>query len=273
VVGRPPTQAPVTQVLDVLIATNGRAHEAGDQDHDLRPPVANAGPFDLGHGVRIERLSVDDSELVMNACGPRGHHFIPTRQFGQRYSYIYDPSEATWQQNPYGWDPEERINAAMHLSRLVKDNSDSMEFAARISIHEDGERQVVPRHDCELGRAYSRHTGRDRLNDDEATQLRALLDTYWSIADGLPDRVVRALRRTSARVSRQCKDRVTALGVELQVPDVTRSWAQKMSNARSSGLHGGRMQLFETTGPARTQAVEYVMRLVPSLPRPASVLS
>jgi hypothetical protein len=175
-----------------------------------------------------------------------------------------------------------------------------MEFAARISIHEDGERQVVPRHDCELGRAYSRHTGRDWLNDDETTQLRALLDTYWSVADGLPDRVVRALRRTSslvterwvddrlteitvaleslvnagsARVSRQFKDRVTALGVELQVPDVTRSWAQKMCNARSSGLHGGRVQLFETTGPARTQAVEYVMRLVPSLPRPASVLS
>jgi hypothetical protein len=288
VVGGAPTQAPVTQVLDVLIATNGRSHEASDQDYDLHAPVAAAHPFDLGHGVRIERLSVDDAELVMNACGPRGHYFILKRQFGQRYSYIYEPSEAAWHQNPYGWDPEERINAAMHLSRLVKDNSDSMEFAARIYTHEDGGRQVVPRHDCELGRAYSLRTGRDWLDVDEATQLRALLDTYWSIADELPDRVVRALRRTSslvterwvddrlteitvaleslvnagsARVSRQFKDRVTALGAELQVPDVTRSWAQKMYNARSSGLHGGRVQLFETTGPARTQAVEYVIRL------------
>jgi hypothetical protein len=74
-----------------------------------------------------------------------------------------------------------------------------MEFAARIYIHEDGERQVVPRHDCELGRAYSLHTGRDWLDAGEATQLRALLDTYRSVAEELPDRVVCALRWTSMR--------------------------------------------------------------------------
>jgi hypothetical protein len=288
VIGGAPTRAPVVQVLDVLVATNGRSHEASDQDYNVHPPVADSSPFDLGHGVRIERLPVDDAELVMNACRPRGHYFIPKRQFGQRYSYIYEPSEAAWRQNSYGWDPEERINAAMHLSRLVKDNSDSMEYAARIFVYEDGERQVVPRHDCELGRAYSLHTGRDWLDVGEAAQLRTLLDTYWSHTDELPDRVVRALRRTSSlvterwvddrlsevtvaleslvnagadRVSRQFKDRVTTLGAELQVPGVTRNWAQKMYNARSSGLHGGRVQLFETTGPARTQAVEYVIRL------------
>jgi hypothetical protein len=73
----------------------------------------------------------------------------------------------------------------MHLSRPVKDNSDSMEYAARIYIHEDGERQVVPRHDCELGRAYSLRTGRDWLDADEAAQLRELLDAYWSHSDEL----------------------------------------------------------------------------------------
>ena len=39
-----------------------------------------------------------------------------------------------------------------------------------------------------------------------------------------------------ARVSRDFKDRVTALGTELQVADVTLSWAQKMYSARPSGL-------------------------------------
>jgi hypothetical protein len=185
VVGGAATQAPVTQVLDILIATTGRSHEASDEDYDLHAPVANAGPFDLGHGVRIERLPFDDTELVMNACDPRGHFFISKRQYGQRYSYIYKPAEADWHQNPYGWDPEERLNAAMHLSRPVKDNSDSMEYAARIYIHEDGERQVVPRHDCELGRAYSLRTGRDWLDADEAAQLRELLDAYWSHSDEL----------------------------------------------------------------------------------------
>ena len=68
-------------------------------------------------------------------------------------------------------------------------------------------------------------------------------------------------QRRQSPCRRQFKDRVTALGAGFQVPDVTRNWAQKMYNARSSGLHGGRVQLFETTGPARTQAVEYVIRL------------
>jgi hypothetical protein len=166
VVGGVSTRAPVAQVLDVLIATTGRSHEATDEDYALNPPAADAGAFDLGYGVRIERLPFDDVELVMNACDPRGHFFISKRQYGQHYSYIYEPAETDWQQNPSGWDPEQRLNAAMHLSRLVKDNSDSMEYAARSTIHDDGDRQVVPRHDCELGRAYSLRTGRDWLDPD-----------------------------------------------------------------------------------------------------------
>jgi hypothetical protein len=214
-VGGAPTRAPVVQVLDVLIATTGRAHEAREQDYERHAPVADA--FDLGHGVRIERLPFDDAELVMTACDPRRHVFISKRQYGQCYSHNYEPTEAAWQQNSYGCDPEGRLNAAMHLSRLVKDNSDSMEYAARIFVHEDGERQVVPRHDCELGRAYSLHTGRDWLDADEAAQLRSLLDAYWSASDDLPDRLVRALRRTSSLVTeRWGDDRLTEVAVALE---------------------------------------------------------
>jgi hypothetical protein len=224
----------------------------------------------------------------MDSCMPRGHFFFATRQYGQRYAYIYEPTEAAWQENRYHWDPEGRINAALHLSRLVHDNSDSMEYAARLFIHEDGQRQVIPRHDCELGRAYSLHRGRDWLDEAEAAALRRLLHTYWAVGDGLPARVRRALRRTShlateryvddrlgesaialeslvnagrARVSRQFIDRVTALGTELEVPGVSRSWCRKMYEARSHGLHGADIALFSDAGPPRTQAIEFVARL------------
>jgi hypothetical protein len=105
----------------VTVAT-GRSHEATREDRDLHAPAADGRPFDLGYGVRIERLPFGDAELVMNACDPRGHFFISKRPHGQRDSYIYEPAEADWQQNPYGWGPEQRLNAAMHLSRLVKDD-------------------------------------------------------------------------------------------------------------------------------------------------------
>ena len=284
----PPTQAPVVRVLDVLISTTARVHEASDEDWDLHPPVADAGPFDLGHGVRLERLDEEDAELIMDACEPRGHFFHPKRQYGHRYAYVYEPTEEQWHENRLGWDPDQRLNAAMHLSRLVKDNTDSMEYAARVFIHKDGQRQVVPRQDFELGRAYSLHTGRDWLDADEAAQLRALLDAYWAANGYLPDRVRRAVHRTSslvgerwiddrlteitvaleslvnagkARVSRQFKDRVAKLGDELEVHDVSRRWAQTMYDARSSGLHGDDIALLQREGPPRTDAVHYVIRL------------
>src|ERR1700754_4031449 len=84
------------------------------------------------------------------------------RQFGQGHSYIYEPTEAAWQQSPTAEIPKSKCNAAMHLppgrgQRRPYGN------AARIHLHEDGERQVVSRHDGELRRAYSLHTERDWL--------------------------------------------------------------------------------------------------------------
>lgn len=52
----------------------------------------------------------------------------------------------------------------MHLSRLVRDNADSMEYAGRIVDYDDGRQQVIPRQDCELGREYRLGRGRDWLD-------------------------------------------------------------------------------------------------------------
>jgi hypothetical protein len=293
-VGGPPRHGAVTRVRDVLLVTIGMwVHEIDSQElaqlHHDHPPVTDARAFDLGRGVRVERLAQDEGELLMNACDPRGHFYIAARQYGHRYAYVFEPSSAAVRENPSGWDPDQRILAAMHLSRLVRDNADSMEYAGRIVDYDDGQQQVIPRHDCELGRAYRLGRGRDWLDADDARALRDLLAAYWRVEGQLPGRVRRALRRTSsfvteryvddrlaeiaialeslinvgpARVSRQFTERVAALGRELQVPNVTKTFAGKMYKARSEGLHGGDVTLFAhgSTTP-RTEAIDQAARL------------
>jgi hypothetical protein len=293
-VAGPPHHGEVTRVRDVLLVTIGMwVHEIDSQElaqlHRDHPPVTDAGAFDLGHGVRVERLAQDEGELLMTACDPRGHFFIGARQFGHRYVYVFEPSSAAVRENRYGWDPDQRILAAMHLSRLVRDNADSMQYAGRIIDFDDGQQQVIPRHDCELGRAYRLGRGRDWLDADDARALRDLLAAYWRVEGQLPDRVRRALRRTSslvteryvddrlaeiaialeslinvgpARVSRQFTERVAALGRELQVPNVSKTFAGKMYKARSEGLHGGDVTLFAHGGSTpRNDAIDQTARL------------
>lgn len=293
-VSGPPGQNTPTRVRDVLLVLFGEwVHEIDSDElsrlHREQPPVTDTGPFDLGHDVRLEELSSEEGELLMAACDPRGHYFIGARQFGHRYAYVYEPSEQAVRENPYGWDPESRLVAAMHLSRLVRDNADSMEYAGRIVDYDDGQQQVIPRHDCKLGRTYRLGTGRDWLDAHDAQALRGLLDAYWAVESQLPARVVRALRRCAhlateryvddrlaetaialeslvnagpGRVSRQFTDRVAALGRELQMPGVSKNFARKMYKARSEGLHGGGIRLFEHGGTTpRNEAIEQAARL------------
>src|SRR4051812_5538061 len=80
-----PTDAPVSRVRDVLICTTSSA-EVSMQEGHAHPPTASpiemrfrgaSEPVDLGRGIQIDRLSSEDAELVMNACSPRGHYFVP----------------------------------------------------------------------------------------------------------------------------------------------------------------------------------------------------
>ena len=164
-----------------------------------------------------------------------------------------------------------------------------MEYAGRIFDFDDGQQQVIPRHDCELGRAYRLGRGRDWLDRADAEALRYLLDAYCSLDGQLPGRVRRAQRRTSAlaterdvddrlaetavaleslvnageaRVSHQFIERVQALGRELDVPDVSKNFARKMYKARSQGLHGADVALFAhgSTTP-QTDAIQQAARL------------
>lgn len=62
--------------------------------------------IDLGGGIFIEELDRDTAELVMNACTPRGHYFVPVRQFGQRYSFVKEVPLDELEHRHFAWDTD-----------------------------------------------------------------------------------------------------------------------------------------------------------------------
>lgn len=230
-------------------------------------------PVDLGRDLRIDHLDYDEAELVMNACTPRGHFFAPIRQFSQSMAFVRDISLDSWRERPYHWDRDGVIRDALMLSRLVRDNSQSTQFAARIANFADGEQTVVYTIASETKHAYRLRRDRDWLDRDEGIQLRELLRAYWNLGDSLPERVRRAMWRTEyaswlrwadlalpilvggleslLKTDRhpstgQFTARVLALAAELGFEGITREFCERMYEARSEWVHSAHVRLFST---------------------------
>jgi hypothetical protein len=179
----PITQAAVSRVRDVLIcATDPSAVDFTEEEMREQPPIAwprllreegESPPVDLGRGVRIDRLPQEEVELVMNACTPRGHYFSPIRAVGQRCSLIRDLDLAEYEEHPLWWDGV--IYDALSLSRLVRDNGYSTEFAARITDYEDGLQTVLYTLAAESKHVYRLRRDREWLDPSEGAELRDLL--------------------------------------------------------------------------------------------------
>ncbi|MGH2714900.1 MAG: hypothetical protein ACRDM7_13625 [Thermoleophilaceae bacterium] len=234
------------------------------RDH---PPVGDP-PFALGRGLEIVALDYALSELIFNACDPRGHFHFMARQFSCRYAFRVEHSPE--EERHERWDPENIIYEAVALSRLARDNAYSTEYAARVVEYENGELSVRP-FDGDLSRyAYSLGQDRDWLDAEGAANLAALLAVFWSDEHELPERVrdalwlterlthehfvdiavpglVAALERlistSKEQVTRQFKTRVPELAKELGVPGVSRTLCGQIYAARSQGAHGSAIDL------------------------------
>lgn len=266
--------ADVVRVRDVLVWTTTEAEVSGDDLHAHLPiafPLAafdpsfgGGQPVELGRGLRIDRLSDDDAELVMNACTPRGHFFAPVRQFGQRYSFIRDVALDEWRARPFRWDETGEIGDALLLSRLVRDHSQSTMFAARIADFADGEQSVVYTLPSEGKSVFRLRRDRDWLDPEEGAELRELLRAYWTIGDSsLPARVQRAIFRVEyaswirwsdlvlpmlvsgleallktdrGQATHQFKTRVSGLAAELGLDAITTDFCERMYDARSQSV-------------------------------------
>jgi hypothetical protein len=134
-----PTQAPVTRVRDVVICASTETDVPMEEVY-AHPPVASGiarpptaarrEPVELGRSLSLDRLSDDDASLVMNACAPRGHYFVPIRRSGQRYAFVRAIDLDDWRDRRFHWDADGVLTDALMLSRLVRDNGFSTEFAA-----------------------------------------------------------------------------------------------------------------------------------------------
>jgi hypothetical protein len=157
------------------------------------------------------------------------------------------------------------------MSRLIVDTTHCPEFAARIVTHEDGEQQVIPLYAFEARLSYRYGTGRDWLDEREAQELAALTDAYWRVEQDLEPRIRRAIRHcerasqvpflaeseprivtgleavlttSESHVSKQFRQRVSALAQEVGVDGVSKRLADRMYTARSQAYHGDEVSLF-----------------------------
>jgi hypothetical protein len=278
----PITEAPVSRVRDVIVCATDPSYDASDGEYQRHPPIGSpilfrqegsAPPVDLGRGVRIDRLSAEDAELVMHACTPRGHYFSPIRQFGQRYSLVRDVDLGVHEEHPFRWDHEGVLWDALALSRLVRDNAYSTEYAARVADHEDGMQTVVYTLAGESKHVYRLRRDREWLDSSEGAELRDLLAVYWAVEPTLPSRVRRANWRTEYASwlkwgdlaiatlvggleallkterhgsTRQFVGRVPALAQDVGIDGIDGALCERIYDARSDWVHGAHVQLFTT---------------------------
>ena len=80
-----------------------------------------------------------------SACSlQRGYNHDPTPQLGCRYAFVWAVDHQTYEADPFGWDGDDLLWTAVVLSRLVRDNGYSLEYAARIIMCRDEVAEVIP---------------------------------------------------------------------------------------------------------------------------------
>jgi hypothetical protein len=285
--GAAPTSSPVAAVRDVLLITTvgGGTFE----EFQAHPPVEDE-PIKLGRNVEITDLDPDVAELVMNSCTPRGHYFVAVRQFGTRNAFVRQISLPAYERSHYNWDHDTVLRKVLLVSRLVRDNAYSTEYAARVVEHLDGSRQVIPYIGPDSRSAWRIRQDRDWFDEGDALQLKELLKAYWKNESELPAPVHRALgliedsygtpwlERTVPLTSAgleaflntaphttggQFKSRVRAVAKELGIP-ADKHFVARMWEMRSQAAHGQEIELFSAKPTKQVQQRQRHRRRTPS---------
>jgi hypothetical protein len=282
-IGRAPTTSDVVRVRDILLVPTSTA----EGDWQRNPPVEDA--VDLGRSLSLVAADHDEAELVMNACTPRGHFFLPVRLSRSLYAFSLEVDLATYAEHHFRWDKDGVLLTALQLSRLVCDNGYTTEYAARMVNYEDGQRQVIPQgqHYFAYLAAYRLRDDRDWLTIAEAEELQALLGAYFTNMNSLPPQVNRAISLSEGvvhqaileralvmlfmgieallntgkhQVTKQITKRMVMLADEVGIEGVSRNFATLMYGDRSSPAHGQELRLQATTSakqrPRRTTDLE-----------------
>ncbi len=222
---------------------------------------AGDSPVELLPGLTLECLPHQELESYMDAAEPRGRNFKPTRQFGQRYSFVRRGAPGPI----YEWDSDSVIQDALMLSRLVRDNSHDVFYGVRVIAEQyrDGGPQVVPA-DRWSAWHVSGDTARTWLSQPEAEHLGRLLPQFrakkrWSVrvmnamwlaeyaarAGAVVPAVIWTVSATEAllntdrnRARRQFVQRCRGLADELHVAGITDELTGRFYTTRSVSVHG-----------------------------------
>jgi hypothetical protein len=261
-IGRPPGGGDAARVRDLLVVPSFTS----DGDWRRFPPFQGE-PADLGRGLRLEVLADDESDLVMNACTERGHHFWAMRQFDAMYAFVLEVNLAVYEQHSYAWDVDGVLRRALQLSRLIQDNGYGTTYAARVVDFDGGFQQVIPQahwHPYFID-TYRVRDDRDWFTGDQAEELAQLLDCWWRNEAAFPVRIQRSLSLAEGvvhqavieralvmlfmgfealintgktQVTKQVGVRLRALAQELEFDGISRSFVEDMYDDRSSPAHG-----------------------------------
>lgn len=285
----PPTQAPIARVRDLIVCAGDPSIDVPIDEVYAHPPIGwdrhpgvdderfgeTVDAIDLSGGIVIEALDQDTAELVLNACTPRGHYFMPIRQFGQRYSFVREVHLDELEQRHFAWDTDGTLDDALTLSRLVRDNGYSTQYAARLIDYEDGQRCVIYALHSEAKAIYRLRQNREWLDAAEGRELAGLLGAYWECREKLPPRVQRAMWRMAyaprirwadmmvpilvggleallkigrRNLTEQFKKRAPALAADLGIDGLGEDLAERLYDGRSDWVHGSHVLLF--AGPS-----------------------
>ena len=270
----PDDDALAPQVTDVIVCASSYDDVPVDEIR-AHPPVgmeprslfeAAVPEVDLGDGIKL--ASYAHGEEIFQACGG-GQNFKPARQFGQLYSFVRERGYTDVDDTLFGYDEDGRLHQALALSRLIRDNGFSLQYAARVIEQPGRERMIRPAGATDGSAAYRVLPGREWLDGPEAEALAGLLAKYHDVT--LPPRVREALWRAEyatrmaridmmtfaivsglealvkvgfSRSTSQFKRRVPALAKAVEVEGIDAALCGRMYDARSGWAHGS-MVLFD----------------------------
>jgi hypothetical protein len=272
----------IVRVRDTIVCAAELDETVSDAEWRQHPPVGierdlfeNAvAAVNLGEGVTLTCLPTEEADAIMDACEPRGHNFDPVRQFDQRYTFVRERSvEDEAGAGPAQFNEDGKLRDALALSRLIRDNGFSLQYAARVMDRADGEQVIRPLAATNGIAVYRLLPGREWLDGPEAEGLARLLDAKWSAE--LPGRVKRAMWRAeyaswmhSADImllvlisgleallkvgyrdlTAQFKNRASALAADLGVDGISKRLCRRMYVGRSDWAHGSHVDLFGREG-------------------------
>lgn len=278
-IGSAPTGSPVARIRDVVVVPTTQVE--GDYPDENDQP-AGEPPVELADDIQLADMESADSGLVMNACTQRGHHFLAVRQFGARYTFVREVEPSVYDGNRFGWDEGGRLFYALALSRLIRDNGHSLEYAGRLIDHEDGVQQVIPVRTAFIA-GYRLRRDRDWLSASEAAELGKLFVDYYRIREDVPWKLsyamnlaedavhLRVLQRAlllittglssliyshRGQVTKQFVERLPPLAQEVGIEGVDEQYAADLYQARSEAAHGAPVSMFEARAQGKADAEE-----------------